>query len=569
MIDQATFLAWLGDEYSIKCLLVEVSYFDTSSLAEKTLYLSNIEYVTNPTDTPANLPYLPVLSGGFDFSGALSFGDSISTTFNWGTVKAYNENGEFDELIHASSGFNYIFKNRRIKLFLGDTSWPREDFYQIFHGIVDDISVETSTDVSLVFRFKDRLQLLNQPVNINTSTNAVRNLGELYKDYHSGTSIPEINSRYQEKDTPLPVCYGECYNVTPVNVDWIVADDTLSGNWYMVHDGPIEGILAVRDNGITLNPSQYTINLASGTFSILTQTYGAVTCDVQGAKFANKKTFTTTSPYTITTGSATPVYTSDMLNLILNIATKNGIIQNRLADSDFDVESIANYILSTDYSNGAGANLVEVCYYGVSSDNIIDIFNQWAASLSSKVFFNTYGKLDIVMFKLPEDIAGDPALTIGLSMIREKSLKVKDLMAPETTSVRLGYAINFSVANELAFMVSSPEKVSLQAQYLEAIVSISGTNTPYYNIPSTPSEVQGTLLIEEVRAYEEATRRAKLASRRSMLIELETTPESYALALGDKVRLQYYRFGLEDVLGVVVGKADNIQLNTYKLTILV
>lgn len=574
MTDQQ-YQEWLLSEYAHRVLLVEVEYYDVVSTSTKTLYFSSLEYTTGSTytdgsyvgvgGTPNNTWYRPAVVGGFDFAQSLDiFKGSFS--FNWGSINIDNAEGVLDYLIRDGSNY-HIFRNQVVRLYLGDSEWERPDFRQIFYGIIDDISVYDSNTITI--RFKDRLQLFNQPINV-TASGVVRTLDELYKDRHAGTPMPIGNSRYQERDKPLPVCFGDCFNITPLNVDWVYADDTVSGNYFMIHDGQIAEVVAVRDNGITLPPASYDVFLSEGVIRITAPAFGNITCDVRGAEIYEANTFVVTgATAAVTTATGTSVYVSDLPNLLLNLLTNYGIIQNRLGVVDFDLVTMYDYLVNTAVSDGTGnAGLVEVCYYGSSADNIINIVNSLSSSLSTELIITEDSKFSLLLISLPEE--GTPAFTLGIADVIDKEFKVKGIESPSVNSVTIGYAKNFTPSTELAFMVPGPQKEILQREYNELTGEPTVPVNSNYNLPDSPSSPEGTDLIEQVRATQEASRRANRLCRRSIVISVGTTPIVWSLKLGSCITLQYPRYGFDSgVNAVVIGKYQNVTKGTFTMDLLV
>lgn len=72
-----------------------------------------------------------------------------------------------------------------------------------------------------------------------------------------------------------PLSFGTVRNITPFLADPITRK-------YTVHDGRINAVTAVYDDGVTLAPAQYSVNLLDGSFTLATNPTGRVTCDVQG-----------------------------------------------------------------------------------------------------------------------------------------------------------------------------------------------------------------------------------------------------------------------------------------------
>ena len=55
-----------------------------------------------------------------------------------------------------------VWRNRAIKAWAGDPSWPRADFRLVFDGIIDDVGSSSRETINLVL--SDKLQRLNTPI---------------------------------------------------------------------------------------------------------------------------------------------------------------------------------------------------------------------------------------------------------------------------------------------------------------------------------------------------------------------------------------------------------------------
>ncbi|MEN6304241.1 MAG: hypothetical protein ABFD96_16025, partial [Armatimonadia bacterium] len=208
---------------------------------ETTRYLSNVGFVTSGTDTPANTAYIACVQGGVNVSETLPLNGKAS--LSWGDIEVSNPDGVRD------SWLGDVWSGRAVTVRVGDVRWPLSEFRTVFSGVIEDISVRSADTLNLLLR--DKSQQLNSTLTEATLANATL------------TST-----------TLKPLCFGEVHNITPVLSDAA----TLT---YMVHDGPIEGVIEVRDNGI---PVSFGVNLANGTFSLSASPVGTVTASVQGAK---------------------------------------------------------------------------------------------------------------------------------------------------------------------------------------------------------------------------------------------------------------------------------------------
>lgn len=241
----AQFQAWLESNSAIRCLLVEVVVNIDGT--ETLLYLSNRNYNTGPSESPANTHYAPWIQTSLSFNQSLPLDGTASLSY--GDIAIDNTNGDRDDWL------NYIWANREINIYMGDVTFARADFTKIYSGYVSDIASSGRNTLNLSIR--DLLQRLNTPVTATL-----------------------VGGTDQNKEQLRPLVFGEVHNITPVLVD-------AANLVYMVHNGPIERIIEVRDNGVPLAlTTGYTVNLSAGTFTLLKSPAGTITCSVQGERSA-------------------------------------------------------------------------------------------------------------------------------------------------------------------------------------------------------------------------------------------------------------------------------------------
>lgn len=239
MITDEQFAAWLKDQTAIRCVLVEVTVGQTGG-GSVTRYLSNKAYVTGNGDVPANTVYVPRITDGLNYTRAIDVDGNVSLTF--GDLALTNLDGALDAWVDD------YWTNRPMSVFLGDPRWARSDFRFLFGGLTLGLDMQDRNTFNI--QISDNTQRLNTPVTENV-------LG--------GTTALANNL--------LPLVLGECHNITP-----LVTDSTV--NEYQVHQGLIERIIEVRDNGV---PVSFTVTPATGKFRLLAQPFGTVTASVQGA----------------------------------------------------------------------------------------------------------------------------------------------------------------------------------------------------------------------------------------------------------------------------------------------
>lgn len=225
-------------------LLVEIQRSDA---ALTKYYLSSEPYTTEPGDTPDNLMYTPVIGGtGLgDIRRALNdpFAGNASTGF--GTLSLTDDmvttqttSGFMDSVIYLPRGAVVsAFLAGPAKLFNRSTAMPLFTGTVARTGGTDEgtITVEV-TDGSEVVRSKT-IEVLDKPI-----------------------------------------AYGRVRNIRPKLTNPALLE-------YYVHDGPIQAVNAVYDQGALLTAgTQYTADLATGKLTLLVSPAGELTVDVDGAK---------------------------------------------------------------------------------------------------------------------------------------------------------------------------------------------------------------------------------------------------------------------------------------------
>jgi len=210
---------WLEDPYAEREILVEaVSYY---AGAEHTHRLSTRGYKTAAGDPDGRQYYAPRLTGEPEIEHSIpatrAGGAAVS---GWGDLEFANGDGGLDAWpYHAWDG-------RRLVVRFGAPAWEYADFRIILDGVVSHC--EVVDDNKLRLHVRDRRYLLDGKVQ-----------SELIK------SGPQAGR-------PIPLCYGEVYNLSPAPIDPGKLE-------YQVHDGQIQSIDKVYDSGVELTPiAQYT-----------------------------------------------------------------------------------------------------------------------------------------------------------------------------------------------------------------------------------------------------------------------------------------------------------------------
>lgn len=480
-LSTAEFEAWLDNSSAIRCILVEV--VANINGIDTLIYLSNKNFNTGPSDLPANTAYLPLLGSGVTFNQNISLDGSASLSF--GDISVSNINGELD------SWLNYIWTNKPISVYLGDVTFSRANFTLIHKGYVQDVSSKDKSTLNISLR--DVLQKVNTPVTSATIGGAQPN----------STSL-------------VPLVFGEVYNITPVVVDSV-------NLVYQVHNGPIERIIEVRDNGVPLTEGTgYTVNLSAGKFTLLNSPAGTITCSVQGEK----------TSIDLATGSLiTNTYTNTIAKII-------GVICRKYANAKItaqELDLVSFYAFDAD-------NKAPVGIYLTNTVNAIQVCQELAASVGGYFTGNSIGQLSLLQIKSPQS----GGKSIDDNYILENSCKL-DTKLQVKGSIKLGYCKNWTVQTSLLTGIPEDHKQLLGLEYLtvsEKDIQILAA----YDLAEEPAAKNTLLVSNTPTAYvsQEASRQLDLWKVPRFIYTLELPSKYLNIKLGSMVTLNHSRFGLSN-----------------------
>lgn len=466
-------ISWLKTPDHIRVILVEINDVIVEG-APSTLYLSNKSFTTTATDTPANTNYDPCILGGINFNESISLDGSAS--IGYGDIEIANYSGERD------SWLNYVWSNRYIKIYIGDPRWSKNDFYKIFDGVVNDIASRDRTTLNLTLL--DKLERINIPIS---------------EELLGGTG--------NNKDRVKPLLFGECFNVDPLNTDSI--PNVLE---YMVHNGPIEDIIEVRDKGV---PVTITKNLAAGKFTLAHTPFGQITASVQGYK-----------PST---------YSANLATIIKNILLNYGGLSN----ADIDTDNLTYY--ETNFTDPVG-------YYCKDRTNIIDICQSLAKSIGATISCSSSGLIRLVRLAIP---AAGTSWTVTSDDMEEKALVMSEKPLVKG-SVKLNYCKNWTTQNASSLAgVVNPENVTLfEREWLTTTATNSSTLSDY-RLSGEP-EAEDSYFLTATPAATEATRRLNLWSTPRFIYTATYFAHMLPVELGDSINITHRRFGLDNTSGLVI-----------------
>ena len=204
MVSDAQYSAWLAADHRERVLLVEAKCWDVSVGAEVTRYMSDRGYTSQPGESPANTAYEDIVVAVPEIRSWMAEAFRGRSLVSYGDIEIDNSAGVRDDWLEDG------WDKRDVRIYLGDPSWFRSDFRQVFFGTIQEISARDGR--TLVLRIKDRQELLDKPLQTRTVA-----------------AGPKTGLK-------RPVCYGHC-----LHAEGVLSSSGATTN-YEFHDGPLSSI---------------------------------------------------------------------------------------------------------------------------------------------------------------------------------------------------------------------------------------------------------------------------------------------------------------------------------------
>lgn len=499
---------WLQTPNIVRIAIVQVQVLVDGILTTK--YLSTHPAVVDGVE------YLPVIKGNITLDESISTNYSASISF--GDIEIINSSGQYDTWL------NYVWVNKPIKVYVGSLATPGipnsiADFELVFDGLVADIDSKSRTELNL--KIRDKLQKLNTSVSEN-----------LLGNYFQGNLVLESNTVNQFRNNLKPLVFGEVHNITP-----LLSDPTLLE--YMVNAEGVEQIIEVRDNGVPVPFQTFgTITIPPGSFRLLRAPSGAITCSVQGIKCT----------INLTNSSFTSTYTNTASNTISTLLKFYG---EQLEYSEIDTSSFQTL----------GSEAVGV--YISDRQNVLAVCQEIAKSSGLIVSTTRTGKVKLVDLKIPVSAS----ISIQDSDILLNSLQLVEKL-DVVAGVKLGYAKNWTVQNNLLTGIPEQHKVLYSTEWLES-VSVDVVAKASYEVTTEPA-LESSYLIDKAQADAIALKKLQLFKSQRKIYRMTCTAKFLNVQVGDAVTLTTSRFGLNNgSLGLVVSTKPNWLRGNIEIGVLV
>lgn len=496
--------SWLTNNEVRRCILAVINRYNVLTTSEETIYLSTVEYAT----ADSAVAFLPVISGGLQFTEAMSTTGGISTSY--GDIEINNANGEYDSWLDSTK---YIWVNRNIALYYGDPTWSTPDigslsstFQLIFNGLIEDVGSRARERLNI--KVRDKMERLNYPL----TEDKLGTFGTW-----GASAQPNI-------DATKPLAFGEVHNVTPLQVD----PSTLQ---YQICASNAELLLEIRDNGVPVHTSgtltgatitDSTPTIGGTTFKLNAPLVGVCTVSLQGVK----------QSINLATGAlVSGTYVNKIANLIALITTQFGDSNMKLTGStELDLTNLSAFEAS---------NTQPVGIWVSDNSSVLTVCQALASSISAQIYFTRLGKLQILQLGIP---TSDPIINITDSDILHHSLYVAGRTEVQASS-KLGYCKNWTIQNGLETGIPQSHKDMFSEEYLTFTSTADSTVKTLYRITSDPIQ-KNTMLITTADATVEANRLRDYYKVPHTIYSFVGTPRMQLLKLGQAITLTHSRFGL-------------------------
>jgi len=485
-VSDAEYQAWLADPQEERVVLAEIKAYSDGS--ETVYYLGSKYFHTGSSDTPANTTYEGILKGSPFFSTVMSEAFGGRSYVSIGELSVDNSDGQQDAWI------GYAWDGRDATIKIGDPTWAIADYRTILSGVVDRLAI--NDDYTLTFSLRDNQRKLDVPIQTN------------------------LVSSGEEIDQVVPLCYGEVYNITPIQTNATTHE-------YQVHEGQIEDIVQVYVDGKATTLT-VTKDLTNGKFTLSGDPEGTVTVDAKGHK---------------PSGS----YKTTPADIIRAIVTRV------LSDpADLDTSAFTQFNSDLNYTIGI---------YIESRQNLLDVLDSILPA-GWYYGFNRAGKFTLAELKDPSGLTSE--LTID-NLESHGDLGIQKADVPEWR-VRVGYKQNWTTMTfGTDSTVAEADRPWLSKQFNEVAKAEDASVKTAHLLAQDP-DVLPSMIAGSSNATTEATRLLTLFKTQRYTYSVGAYVAPLQVTVGSCVTLQDNRFSLASGSKcVVTGITEYLLNNTIEV----
>ena len=490
----ATTLAELvANPYAAKSYIVILKPYDLDTSSETTIYLSDRGYVSGPSETPANTYFAPRVMEALNFQRAMFQAGRIGgqSIPSFGSIVLANADGDLDYFSE------YAWDGRDVEVKIGEKGANLTNHFTIFKGKAKSIEFDDLT-INVIIRDNQELFTRTFPPDVYGGTGG-----------NDGSSIMA--------GQPKPLCFGEVYNISPILVD-------ASNDVYQVHNGQIESIVAVYENGEAI--SGYTADLTNGRFTLSSTPAGIITCDVKGAK---------------PSGS----YKQTAADIMRFIASEYAGLTD---PGDFDTASFT--ALNTANSSTVGA-------YFPSFSTILQALDEISNTVGAFYGFDRSGKFNVGQLVVPTGTADLELDTTNIIELQRLPTAIPNYR------VNVRYKKNYTVLDEDSLGASPADRDFMVREGAIETATTAGVQTAYPN--SEILEIDSRF-VGSSAASTEATRLAALYGTQRNIYRVRVKTQPYTLKLNDLVEITFPRYDLSSgKLFRVISLFEDAAINEVEL----
>lgn len=298
--------------------LVELTVYDPAISGTRVLrYCSGRGFATRPSETPANTYYEPGVLQPINFERAAFSRARVmgQGSAGYGVIELANA----DDALSGLLDYGFDGRSAVVRVGVEGAAYP-SGYTTFLSGTMAGVEADaTSIKISL----RDLTEILDNPIQ---------------ETLYAGTnSLPSGKEGTADdiKGQVKPLCYGRCYEVAPIQVN-------TAKLIYQVHDGAIQAIDGVYDNGYAITYGTNRANLAAMEATAPSAGYYD-TCLAEGLIRINE-----TPAGRITAdvrGDATGSYVNTVGSIVKRIlTTKCGVSSGDIDDTSFTaLDSAAGY----------------------------------------------------------------------------------------------------------------------------------------------------------------------------------------------------------------------------------
>jgi len=387
---------------TVVVFLVLVDYYNPATKKVETLYISNIGFVTSPTDTIPNIAFNSVVEVSLhqlvtDLKPTNPTTNVLSAQVdtNINSLNIINPNGMYDYLTDC------ILDGYKISMYLGTKDLPFSEFKKIKSLVAMNAVIKSETAITINFKSFDA-------VFDRESQNRIINVG-----VSSGK--------------PQPIAYGTIFRATPI----YLGINTKTGfKRYKVNEFPILEITRVTDNGVGINPNNVVKYLQMGEFELKIEPAGTLAVDFKG---------------TVESDGVTLVETTGKI--------LKHFIKNKCGDVAINEESFTKY--DADVPDKLGIYVLE----RINMNELIDKI------LESTLGFKYFNSLDEVVIKPFRLITSTDPVEITPEVIINSSLSQKDTLILPVATTKVAFAMNYTQSEQVALSLSETERQLIRQKH--------------------------------------------------------------------------------------------------------